>query len=412
MAETHHVLTLVLAGGRGERLGPLTAVRAKPAVPFGGAYRLIDVTLSNCVNSDLRRILVLTQYMAHSLNRHIREAWRFLSRPTLGEFIESIPAQLRDGSDWYRGTADAVYHNLRYLDREQPDLVLILAGDHIYKMDYRTMLDYHRRTGADMVVGAVEVPRAKASGFGILAIDAEQKAVAFEEKPADPAPMPGSPELSLASMGIYSFTPDCLIRVLREASEDPASTHDFGRDIVWRMMKSCRVQAFPFVDLNRKAAKYWRDVGTVDAFWEANMDFVAVDPEFNLYDRSWPIYTAPIQAPPPKFVFADEWPGGRLGVAMDSLVSAGCIVSGGRVKCSILSPNVRVESHARVEESVLFDGVEVGPGAVVRRAIVDKGVRIPAGARIGVDPVEDRRRFWVSPRGIVVIPKGATLAAG
>jgi glucose-1-phosphate adenylyltransferase len=347
--------------------------------------------------------------MSHSLNSHLHEAWRFISRPILSEFIESIPAQLRDGSDWYHGTADAIHHNLRYVEDHRPQLVLILAGDHIYKMDYRTMLDFHRQMGADMVVGAVEAPRAKASSFGVLQVAENNRVTGFNEKPADPAPIPGRPDLALASMGIYSFNPDCLKEVLLEDAGDPSSSHDIGRDILPRLMRSSKVFAFPFQDLNRKAAKYWRDVGTVDAYWEANMDFVAVDPEFNLYDRDWPIYNIPVHAPPPKFVFADEWVGGRLGIALDSIVSPGCIVSGGRVKTSVLSPGVRVDTYSAVEGSILFDGVQIGSRAVVRRAIIDKGVRIPDGAQIGVDLEADRKRFWVSPGGVVVIPKGAVL---
>ncbi|MCX5787228.1 MAG: glucose-1-phosphate adenylyltransferase [Elusimicrobia bacterium] len=409
-SDTKSVLTLLLAGGKGERLGPLTSVRAKPAVPFAGIYRLIDVTLSNCINSDLRRILVLTQYMSHSLNTHLHEAWRFICRPILNEFIESIPAQLRDGSDWYHGTADALAHNLRYIEREQPEIVLILSGDHVYKMDYRMMLDFHRQTGADMVVGAVEVARETAKSFGVIQVDEKNAVTGFQEKPKEPSGIPGRPELSLASMGIYSIRPETLKTVLVEDAADPTSTHDMGRDILPRLLRgNAKVFAFPFVDLNRKAAKYWRDVGTVDAYWEANMDFVAVDPEFNLYDQSWPIYNIPVHAPPPKFVFSDEWPGGRLGVALDSIVSPGCIISGGRVKHSVLGPNVRVESYAVVENSLLFDRVFIGTGAIVRRAIVDKDVRIPDGARIGVDVEADRKRFWVSPNGVIVIAKGAQL---
>ncbi|MBI4346258.1 MAG: glucose-1-phosphate adenylyltransferase [Elusimicrobia bacterium] len=409
MLDTRRVLTLILAGGKGERLGPLTSVRAKPAVPFAGIYRLIDVPLSNCINSDLRRVLVLTQYMAHSLNSHLHEAWRFISRPVLGEYIESIPAQLRDGSDWYHGTADAVYHNLRYLEGSDANVVLILAGDHIYKMDYRLMLSYHRHTGADVVVGAVEVPLAAARAFGVIQVDDLNQVTGFQEKSASPSPIPGRPDLALASMGIYAFKADTLRAVLHDDAGDPSSSHDIGRDILPRLMRENKVYAFPFVDMNRKAAKYWRDVGTVDAYWEANMDFVAVDPEFNLYDRDWPIYNIPVHAPPPKFVFADEWPGGRLGIALDSIVSPGCILSGGRVKRSVLSPGVRIEAFSSVEDSILFDDVQVGSRAVVRRAIIDKGVRIPDSARIGLDLEADRKRFWVSPQGIVVIPKGAVL---
>lgn len=410
MVKSHaqKVLAVVLAGGKGERLGPLTQHRAKPAVPFGGIYRIIDLTLSNCVNSGLRKILVLTQYLSRSLSHHIHECWRFIYRPTLGEFIETLPPQHRSGEDWYRGTADALYHNLRAIEEENPEVVLVLAGDHIYKMDYRHMLRFHKDHDADMVVAAVEVPAAHASAFGIIVVDPENRVTGFQEKPAGPAAIPGRPGLSLASMGIYSFKPDTLRQVLEEDAAQAGTTHDIGRDIVGRMMKKHRVFAFPFIDENKKDSKYWRDVGTVDAYWAANMDLIAVDPELNLYDGDWPIHTMQVNAPPPKFVFAQLAPGGRLGAGLDSLVSAGSILTGRAERC-VLSPFVRVRSYSEVVDSILFHGVDVGRHCRIRRAIIDKGVKVPEGAVIGEDLEADRKRFYVSPGGVVVIPKGTAL---
>lgn len=396
---------MVLAGGKGERLGPLTQHRAKPAVPFGGIYRIIDLTLSNCVNSGLRRILVLTQYLSRSLSHHIHECWRFIYRPTLGEFIETLPPQHRSGEDWYRGTADALYQNLRAIEEDEPEVVLVLAGDHIYKMDYRYMLEFHKEKDADMVVAAVEVPRERASAFGIIAVDAENRVIGFQEKPAEPAAVPGRPDVSLVSMGLYSFKPSCLRQVLEEDAASGETTHDIGRDIVGRMMEKCRVYAFPFIDENKKDSKYWRDVGTVDAYWNANMDLVSVDPEFNLYDGGWPIHTMQVNAPPPKFVFSQLEPGGRLGVGLDSLVSAGSILIGRAERC-VLSPFVRVRSYAQVSDSILFHGVDVGRHCRVRRAIIDKDVKLPEGTVIGEDLEADKKRFYVSAGGIVAIPKG------
>ncbi len=405
MIENEDVLTIVLAGGKGERLGPLTRERAKPAVHFGGIYRIVDLTLSNCVNSGLRKILVLTQYMSRSLSRHLHESWRFISRPTLGEFIEALPPQHRAGEDWYRGTADALYQNLRWIEQEDPDVVLVLAGDHIYKMDYRHMLRVHREKDADMVVAAVEVPVEQASAFGVLGVAEDGRVTGFQEKPAQPPEVPGRPGFSLASMGIYTFRPGVLREALEADAANGESARDIGRDIIGRLMKNRRVFAFPFIDENKKASKYWRDVGTVDAYWAANMDLVSVDPELNLYDASWPIHTMQVNAPPPKFVFAAVEPGGRAGIAVDSLVSSGCILSGGRVDRSILSPFVRVNSYAQVAESVLFHGVVVGRHCRVRRAIIDKGVTLPDGTVIGEDPAEDAKRFYVSAGGVVVISK-------
>jgi glucose-1-phosphate adenylyltransferase len=401
-------LVVILAGGKGERLGPLTTVRCKPAVPFGGLYRIIDMTLSNCINSGLRRIFVFTQYVPASLNRHLREGWRFISRPTLGEYVESLAPQFRAGEESFRGTADALYQNLITIEQEDAEVVLVLSGDHIYKMDYRPMLDFHVQTGADMTIGAVECPKSQASAFGIFEVDTNSKVVGFQEKPKDPKPLPNNPEQCLASMGIYAFRISALRKALEASAADPESTHDIGRDIVWRMMRGGPVMAYQFVDMNKKSSKYWRDVGTVDAYWSANMDLVNVDPEFNLYDRNWPIFTSQVVAPPPKFVFS-EGGDGRVGTATDSVVSPGTILSGGRVHRSVVGPFCRINSYARVEESILFDNVDVGRRAVIKRAIIDKDVRIPEGVQIGVNPEADRKRYYVSPGGIVVIAKGDTI---
>jgi glucose-1-phosphate adenylyltransferase len=403
-------LVVILAGGKGQRLEPLTRDRAKPAVPFGGIYRIIDFTLSNCLNSGLRKVLVLTQYRSRSLNSHLRDAWQVNFNPALGEFLESLPPQHRAGESWYQGTADAVYQNVFAIEEERPEAVLILAGDHIYKMDYRHMLRFHEERGADLTVGAVEVRREDASGFGIIHVDERSRVTGFVEKPKDPPTIPGQPGLCLASMGIYVFKPEVMATVLEEDARDPASSHDFGKDIIPKMFASRPVYAFSFVDENKKEAKYWRDVGTIDAYFEANMELVWVTPLLNLYDADWPVRTAPLSAPPPKFVFAQEQPGGRLGVALDSMVSPGSIISGGRVQNSILSPYVRVNSYSSVQDSILFESVDVARHAKIRRAIIDKDVHIPEGVEIGYDLEADRKRgFTVSEKGIVVISKRAVL---
>jgi len=396
------VLAVVLAGGAGERLFPLTHHRAKPAVPFGGSYRIVDFALSNCINSQCRRILVLTQYKARSLQRHIYAAWNIMRRD-LHEFVEVLPAQQGIGGHWYKGTADAIYQNLYAILPERPKQVLILAGDHIYKMDYQKMLAFHRATQADVTLAAIEVPIADARKFGILQMDRSARVIGFQEKPAKPEANPEKPDAALASMGIYIFN----TTVLQEAcTEDAAraTSHDFGRDIIPRLIETHRVFAFMFEDENKKEAQYWRDVGTLDAYWEANMDLVAVDPHLDLYDRSWPIRTVQPLSPPAKFVFAT--PGQRFGVAVDSIVSAGCIVSGGTVTRSVLSPDVHVHSYSQVEESVLMTGVRVGRHAKLRRIIVDKYVEIPEGAVIGYDLEADRKRYHVTDNGIVIIARG------
>ncbi len=401
-------LVLVLAGGQGERLHPLTRDRGKPAVPFGGLYRIVDFTLSNCLNSGLRKIYVLVQYKSGSLERHIAVGWQPLFSHELGEWIHTVPPMLRVGQRWYQGTADAVYQNIYLLEQERPRRVIVLSGDHVYKMDYGKLVERHDAAGADATIGAVEVPLAEARSFGTIEVDGEGRILRFREKVADPPEIPGKPGRALANMGVYCFTTEALVRALfHDAKRD--SRHDFGHDILPAMAATGKLFAVPFVDENRKETLYWRDVGTLDSYYEASMDLVAVDPVFNLYDKEWPIRTMPRQVPPAKFVFADEGPDARMGVALDSIVCGGCILSGGRVERSILSPEVRVRSYARVEESVLMDRVEVGRHARIRRAIVDKDVRVPEGFVVGEDPEEDRKRFLVTESGVVVIPRGVRL---
>ena len=394
------VIAMILAGGQGERLYPLTRDRAKPAVPFGGVYRIIDFTLSNCINSGIRRVFVLTQYKSSSLDYHIHFGWSFLS-PELGEFIRTVPPQQRITSSWYLGTADAFYQNIYTLERERPDLVLILSGDHIYKMNYRSMIDAHIAKGADLTIACIPVPRAAATQLGIAVIDNESRIVDFQEKPPDPVTIPGSPDSCLASMGVYLFNTPTLVReVVADAKTD--SAHDFGQNIIPRMIHTHRVFAHDFHDMNRKPVKYWRDVGTLDAYWEAHMDLVAVDPLFNLYDPTWPIRTSPMYHPPAKSVFAE--PEGRRGVALNSLVSPACIISGGTVERSVLSPRVRIEENARVTDSVIMDETVIGRDCVITQAIIDKRVRIPDRTVIGVYPEADAERYVVTANGIVVIP--------
>jgi glucose-1-phosphate adenylyltransferase len=401
------ILTMILAGGRGERLHPLTADRAKPAVPFGGKYRIIDFTLSNCVNSGLRNMVVLIQYKSHSLDRHIRRGWNVFN-PEFGEYIISLPPQQRISQDWYRGTADAVYQNWFIVEDKQPEYLLILAGDHIYKMNYREMYSFLQQKQADVVVGAIEYPLEQASNLGVMTVNSDAQIIHFDEKPAQPTPMPNDPSRALCSMGIYLFRTSCLRdHLLADAERDTA--HDFGRDIIPGMIGSRRVFAYNFRDENRKAVKYWRDVGTLDAYWEANMDLVSVDPLFNLYDQDWPIRTYQGQFPPAKFVFAEEAQGGRMGVALDSIVCGGCIISGGRVQNSVLSPDVRVNDFAEVFQSILMENVEIGDRCRIRRAIIDKDVTIPPKTEIGYDQEADRKRFTVTESGLVVISKGMKL---
>ncbi len=392
-------LVIVLAGGAGERLSPLTKDRAKPAVYFGGPYRIIDFSLSNCINSGLRRIYIATQYKSLSLNRHIRMGWNVVSEE-LGEFIEILPPQKRVGEHWYQGTADAVYQNLYSIIRENPRYVIVLSGDHVYKMDYSRMLRFHQERGAAATLAAIEVPLHEATEFGVVAIDEQERITGFQEKPKQPIPIPGSPDVALASMGVYIFDTDALVKALEEDAGQPTK-HDFGKDIIPALIHKAPVFAYRFYDENKKASKYWRDVGTLDAYFEANMDLCQVNPEFNLYDPEWPLRTYQPQAPPAKFVFAET--GHRCGQALDSIVSPGCIVSGSSIYGSVLCPNVRVHSFCHIEQSILMPGVRVGRHARIRRAIIDRDLLIPRGALIGYNLEEDRRRHTVTEDGVVVV---------
>ena len=400
------VLAVVLAGGKGSRLEPLTRDRAKPAVPFGGAYRIIDFALSNCLNSGVRKMLVLTQYKAMSLDRHINLGWRRLLCRELGEFADVVPPQQRIDEHWYQGTADAVYQNIYTLEKERPEYVVILAGDHIYKMNYRHLVEFHQQNNAELTVGALRATLDEARSFGVMQIQPDQRIIGFQEKPNDPRPIPGDPTHALASMGIYVFNARFLFEQLCADATKPTSNHDFGKDIIPSIIDSHRVFAYPFRDENRKRDAYWRDVGTLDAYYEANMDLISVDPLLNMYDAAWPIRTYLPMFPPPKFVFAEEGPDSRRGEALDSIVCQGSIISGGHVRHSILGANTRINSYAHVEDSILFEGVDVGRRARIRRAIIDKGVHIPPGIDIGYDLDQDRARgFTVSEEGITVIAK-------
>ena len=403
-------LTFLMAGGKGERLFPLTKDRAKPAVPFGGIYRIVDFTLSNCINSGIRRIYVLVQYKSMSLARHIRMGWNILNAE-VEEFIDVLPAQQRIDEHWYQGTADAIYQNLYSIQSENPDQILILAGDHIYKMNYKLMLDFHRESKADVTIGVVPVPVEEAGDVGVIRVDAQNSVIGFEEKPKEPRTIPGDPLRVYGSMGIYIFER----RVLEEELSEDAkklSSHDFGKNIIPQMIQKAnrRIMAYQFVDMNKKEGLYWRDVGTLDAYYESNIDLVQVTPHFNIYDREWPIRTYQLQYPPAKFVF-NQKVDGRRGIAVDSLVSDGCIISGGSVKRSILSPNVRVHSFSDVEDSLIFEGVEVGRYAKVKNAIIDKHAKIMPNATVGYDKELDRKRFTVTPKGVVVVEKGTVVQA-
>jgi glucose-1-phosphate adenylyltransferase len=399
----HDALAIILAGGRGSRLAELTEWRAKPAVPFGGKFRIIDFALSNCVNSGIRRIGICTQYKAQSLIRHVQRGWSFLDG-RLGEFVELLPAQQRVTAEWYRGTADAVYQNIDILRRHGRKYVLVLAGDHVYKMDYARMLADHVASRAVMTIACIEAPLADATQLGVMAVDANWRITAFEEKPARPAPMPGHPDRALASMGIYVFDESFLYEQLNRDAEDSGSSHDFGKDVIPRLIRSgLHVHAHCFrnscVNMS-KGKPYWRDVGTLDAYWEANMELTHVVPDLNLYDHDWPIWTYQEQMPPAKFVFDDD---GRRGMAVDSLVSGGCIVSGSTVRRSVLFSNVRVQNYCDIEDSVILPKVEIGNNVTLRRVIVDKRCRLPSGLTVGVNPEADRKRFHVTDRGVTVI---------
>jgi glucose-1-phosphate adenylyltransferase len=399
-------LGVLLAGGAGERLYPLTRDRAKPAVTFGGIYRIIDITLSNCINSELRKVYILTQYKALSLNRHIREGWNIVARD-LGEFIEILPPMKRVSENWYMGTADAVYQNIYSIGAEQPKHVLILSGDHIYKMNYGRMLEQHVDSGADVTLATILIEPEETHRFGVVEVARDGRIVGFLEKPkSTDLRSPYNPRMVDGSMGVYLFNTDVLIPLLLKDAEDQNSSHDFGHDILPRMVDEYKVYSFNFIDENKKEALYWRDVGTLDAYYEANMDLVAVTPVFNLYDEAWPIRTHQRQYPPAKFVFADP---NRTGEAHDALVSSGCIISGGTVRNSILSPDVRVNSYADVDASIIFSHVNIGRHCRVRRAIIDRDVHIPEGAIIGYDTEADRQRYFVTDSGITVVTRDYSL---
>jgi glucose-1-phosphate adenylyltransferase len=396
---TRSTLALILAGGRGSRLRELTLWRAKPAVPFGGKFRIIDFPLSNCLNSGIRMIGVLTQYKAHSLIQHIQHGWSFL-RGEFKEFIELLPAQQRIEDSWYAGTADAVYQNLDIIRTHKPEYVLILAGDHVYKMDYGTMIAKHVESQADMTVGCIEVPLKIASAFGVMSVDGDGRVESFSEKPEEPDSIPGQPGMALASMGIYVFNTAFLYEQLIKDADDAKSTHDFGHDIIPRLIKKYRVMTYPFRDINDKQTAYWRDVGTIDAFWEANLELIGVLPELNLYDVNWPIWTYQEQLPPAKFVFDDEE---RRGMALDSMVSGGCVISGATVRHSLLFSNVRVNSYTKLQDVVALPNVSIGRDCHISKAVIDKGCSVPSGTVIGEDPKADAERFYVSPGGVVLV---------
>ncbi|MDJ0779019.1 MAG: glucose-1-phosphate adenylyltransferase [Gammaproteobacteria bacterium] len=398
---TRKTLALVLAGGQGSRLKELTEWRAKPAVPFGGKFRIIDFPLSNSVNSGIRRIGVLTQYKAHSLVRHLMQGWSYF-KPELGEFLEILPASQRLGGEWYRGTADALYQNIDIIDTHRPDYVLILSGDHIYKMDYGPLLAAHVERDADLTISCLEVPVAEAANtFGVMQVDKSLRIQGFEEKPAEPAPLPGQPDYCLASMGNYVFNTRFLFDVLKRDASLEGSHHDFGKDIIPSLIGQHTLYAYPFRDPVTRKRAYWRDVGNLDAFWDANMELLGITPELNLYDLDWPILTAQAQLPPAKFVFDDEH---RRGMATDSMVSGGCLISGARLNRSLLFSNVHVHSYAEIEDSVIMPEADIGRGARIRRAIIDRGCRVPEGMQIGFDSEQDRAAgFTVSEGGIVLV---------
>jgi glucose-1-phosphate adenylyltransferase len=396
---TANTVAIVLAGGKGSRLKALTDWRAKPGVPFGGKFRIIDFPLSNCINSGIRRISVMTQYKSHSLQRHLQRGWSFLSGQ-FGEFLEVLPAQQRMGEGWYEGTADAVYQNLDIIRHYDPEYIIVLAGDHIYKMDYGKMIAAHVAKGADITVGCIPVSLKEASEFGVMATDSEDRIVEFAEKPADPKPMQGDPSKALASMGIYVFTAEYLRDRLLEDAQNEESTHDFGHDLIPHAIEHANAFAFPFVNANTGAPGYWRDVGTIDAYWEANINLATLDPELNMYDSEWPIWTQQEQLAPAKFVFDND---DRRGMAVDSLISGGCLITGSSIRNSVLFSNVRVHSYAKVEGSVVLPDVIIERNCRLSRCVIDKGTVIPAGTVIGEDREEDAKRFYVSENGITLV---------
>jgi glucose-1-phosphate adenylyltransferase len=398
---------MIMAGGRGERLRGLTEHRCKPATPFGGKFRIVDFVLSNCVNSGIRKICLLTQYKGQSLIQHVQRGWSYL-RGEFGEFIDVVPAQQQVSKHWYRGTADSVYQNLEYVRAHHPKHVLVLAGDHIYKMDYGPMIAYHVEKGADITVGVVEVPVPDAREFGVLSVTEWNRVTKFAEKPPSPEPMPGNPDVALASMGIYVFNAQLLEQLLTEDANDEKSSHDFGKNIIPRAIEKLQVFAYPFRNVRTRAQNYWRDVGTVDAFYEANLELVHVSPELNVYDEEWPIWTYQVQQPPAKFVLDDA---GRVGMAINSLVAGGSIISGAVVRESLLFSAVRIEERSQVESSIIMPGVHIGRNCTIRRAIIDEHCDIPDGTQIGVDVKADRERFDVTPRGVVLVTPETLLAA-
>ena len=399
-----HTLTMIMAGGRGQRLRPLTAERSKPGVPFGANYRIIDFTLSNAWNSGLRRIFVLTQYKSFSLDKHLLKGWQIFNHEA-GEFLYGMPPQHRVGEMWYRGTADAIYQNIYLIDREEPKLVLILSGDHIYRMDYTTLMVLHQNRDARLTLGAVVVPRSQAHEFGILEVDEDWRVVGFEEKPENPKTVPGKPDWCLVNMGVYVFDSEHLVRELREDAERPDSSHDFGKDVIPRMVAEGGVYAYPFLDKDTDEPRYWRDIGTLDSYYEASMDLIRPVPPFSLYDRAWPVRTWMAPTPPAKSVHGlidGERP---LGQLIGSITGGGTIISGGTAERSILGRNVRLEAGCHVADSVILDDVVIGPHASIHRAILDKGVVIPAGMYVGHDHDADRERFTVTDNGVTVVPK-------
>ena len=396
---TGGTLAMIMAGGRGERLRGLTEHRCKPATPFGGKFRIVDFVLSNCVNSGIRKICLLTQYKGQSLIQHVQRGWSYL-RGEFGEFIDVVPAQQQVGKDWYRGTADSVYQNLDIIRANHPKHVLVLAGDHIYKMDYGPMIAYHVEKGADITVGVVEVPIVDAREFGVLSVTEWNRVTKFSEKPREPEPMPGRTDVALASMGIYVFNAQLLERLLMEDAADPASSHDFGKNIIPKAIDALQVFAYPFRNVKTRAQNYWRDVGTVDAFFEANLELVHVAPELNVYDEEWPIWTYQVQQPPAKFVLDED---GRRGMAINALVSGGSIISGAVVRESLLFSSVRVDEGSNLHRSVIMPGVHIGKGCTIRNAIIDEHCDIPDGTQIGVDINADRERYDVTPKGVVLV---------
>jgi glucose-1-phosphate adenylyltransferase len=399
--DTQNTLAIILAGGSGSRLKSLTQWHSKPAIPFGGKFRTIDFSLSNCLNSDIRRISVLTQYKSHSLNAHIQKGWNFL-RPELGEYIDCIPAQQRTKGSWYQGTADAVFQNLDIIQEQKPNYVVVLAGDHVYKMDYRDMLSEHINKGADMSVACLEVSKKEATQYGVMKVDKNNWIQNFVEKPACPECITDKPDLFMASMGIYIFSTQFLYRKLLEDSQNEHSSHDFGKDIIPNNISDAKISAFPFRDKETGKKGYWRDVGTIDSYYKANMDLVEVSPLLNLYDEVWPVWTYQEQLPPAKFVFNNIH---RRGMALDSIVSSGCIISGANVEHSLLSSNVRVHSFSNISKCVILPDVEIGRHCILRNCIIDQGCKVPDNSFIGVNPADDGLRFLISEDGVVLVSK-------